>query len=690
MWPDIKKEVPDAKLHIFYGWNLFDKGYADNPERMAWKEKINKLMEQDGIVHLGRISHEAVKEEMQKAGIWAYPTHFGEISCCSGDTPILMPRDHKKYPYGIPIRELEGKSGFYVYSYDHKTDKIKLGRVKWVKITRKNAKLLRITLDDGTILRFTPDHKFLLRNGEYKEAKDLTVGESLMPCYEKPTFAIKQTDGSWPEEHRMMAETLWGDNIKGKVVDHKNGNRYDNTPDNLQLLTPSEHTQKMATKERVQTTVSKKRMSESQKRLAKTPERIAWNSINGTNRANKFWKIFRSWPTEKQKEWTKNRAEKRNHSVIDICEDSIKEDVYDMEVDKYHTFAAGGVFVHNCITAMKAQCYGAIPVVIDYAALKETVQYGIKIDGDIYEKEIKDKYLNELVSLLKNPSRQEDILKQMMPWARETFVWSRVAEQWDKEFKTFSCPIIPLEKQVEDLMEDNQALKAWDLVKDTESPLKERVWLRVKHAFEPEAYEKYYKEEMKEVPLPEDLALDCTKYAPRFKWLIEKIEQQKPEKIIDLGCADGYTGLTLAKRGFKNYLGVNLNTASIEIAKSRAKNYNLDCTFTNKDMFEIEGKYDAVIMFEILEHLPDMKKAVEKAVSLLSDNGRLYISTPRVDHLGVELHKKEKHGTWDDGKPSGHLRLLTDHELKALLSPYKIYDFALDEERSMLTEVGKR
>jgi glycosyltransferase involved in cell wall biosynthesis len=81
MWPEIKKEVPEAKLHVFYGWNLFDKVYHDNPERQAWKAKINALMDQEGITHLGRISHEAVKNEMEKAGVWAYPTHFGEISC---------------------------------------------------------------------------------------------------------------------------------------------------------------------------------------------------------------------------------------------------------------------------------------------------------------------------------------------------------------------------------------------------------------------------------------------------------------------------------------------------------------------------------------------------------------------------------------------------------------------------------
>src|SRR5687768_16441686 len=81
MWPDIIKEVPEAKLRIFYGWVLFDKMLSGNPASMAWKGKMEELMKQPGITHLGRISHGACEVEFQNAGIWAYPTHFGEISC---------------------------------------------------------------------------------------------------------------------------------------------------------------------------------------------------------------------------------------------------------------------------------------------------------------------------------------------------------------------------------------------------------------------------------------------------------------------------------------------------------------------------------------------------------------------------------------------------------------------------------
>lgn len=421
MWPDVLKEVPDAQLHVFYGWEMFDRMFGNNPERHAWKEKIQGLMNQPGITHLGRISHDACVKEFESAGIWAYPTHFGEISC---------------------------------------------------------------------------------------------------------------------------------------------------------------------------------------------------------------------------------------------------------------------------ITAMRAQAYGAVPVVIDYAALHETVQYGVKVEGDIWEPEVKEKFKSELIALLKDEKRQEEIRAEMIPWAKEKFAWSKVAKQWDEEFK--GAP--SLEKQVEALMEDNQPLKAWDLVKDTDSPLKERVYLRVKHAFEPEAYKKYYTEDLIENPVPEEIALDCTKLAPRFKWVVEKIEKKKPRpnRVIDLGCADGYLCLTLAKRGLAT-TGYNLYEPSIKIAKERADKYHLDSQFHCADLFDVKNVSDVVVMMEVLEHLPDPQKGVDHAMSLLNKGGSAFFSTPRTDHIGVQQHKDEvgKKG-WDEGTPSGHLRLFTETEFKNLFKDYKVVDFFVDEERCMIAEVIKK
>lgn len=417
MWPDIIKEVPDAKLRIFYGWVMFDKVTRGNPGSLAWKEKMEELMRQPGITHLGRISHQACAVEFQTAGIWAYPCHFGEISC---------------------------------------------------------------------------------------------------------------------------------------------------------------------------------------------------------------------------------------------------------------------------ITAMRAQALGAVPVVTDYAALDETVQCGVKVKGDIYEPEVKEDFKKAVISLLKDEGYQEQVRSKMMDWARENFTWAKVAKQWSDEFKSE----VSLDKQVETLMDNNQPLDAWNLVKDTDYPKKDKVYAKVRHAFDPEEYRKFYAEDLAEVPVPEELAVDAQRIAPRFGWLQACVEQKKPKSLLDLGCADGYVCLTLATRGIK-CTGVNLYQPSIDVATERAKKNKLDCEFICDDLFNIKGKYDAVVLMEVLEHLPDPKKAISHCMSLLNPGGSFYLSTPSPDHLGIELHKNEAgRKAWDeDGTPSGHLKLYSETEIKEMLKDFNIKQMILDNEKCWNVEV---
>lgn len=81
MWPKIRQAIPDATLEIFYGWSMFDFMAANNPPRQMWKKQMDEKMNQPGITHHGRVSHKELAEWYAKSGIWAYPTHFGEISC---------------------------------------------------------------------------------------------------------------------------------------------------------------------------------------------------------------------------------------------------------------------------------------------------------------------------------------------------------------------------------------------------------------------------------------------------------------------------------------------------------------------------------------------------------------------------------------------------------------------------------
>lgn len=97
MWPKIIEKYPDTLLVICYGWDMFIKGYANNPERMNWMERMEKLMKQKGITHYGRVGKNALKVLRKDSTIWAYPTYFCEINCitaleCQSDgvVPVVI------------------------------------------------------------------------------------------------------------------------------------------------------------------------------------------------------------------------------------------------------------------------------------------------------------------------------------------------------------------------------------------------------------------------------------------------------------------------------------------------------------------------------------------------------------------------------------------------------------------------
>lgn len=87
----------------------------------------------------------------------------------------------------------------------------------------------------------------------------------------------------------------------------------------------------------------------------------------------------------------------------------------------------------NCISAIKAQAYGCEPVVVNYAALQETVQHGRKIDGDIYDDETKEEFKKQLIDALLHPMSDEK-RAEMQAWAQK-YQWSTIANSWNKLFK---------------------------------------------------------------------------------------------------------------------------------------------------------------------------------------------------------------------------------------------------------------
>ena len=87
-----------------------------------------------------------------------------------------------------------------------------------------------------------------------------------------------------------------------------------------------------------------------------------------------------------------------------------------------------------CITAIKSQAAGAIPVASNFAALDETIQFGHKQEFKEFDDADLEKYKQALIWWLQHPEEQEKIRPQMMKWSRG-ISWQHVAEGWVESFE---------------------------------------------------------------------------------------------------------------------------------------------------------------------------------------------------------------------------------------------------------------
>lgn len=80
MWPQIRAQVPDATLDVYYGWESWvaHQGEDEFYHRM---EGLFEELKDEGVTVHGRVSHEELARAMQEIQVWAYPTQFEEIHC---------------------------------------------------------------------------------------------------------------------------------------------------------------------------------------------------------------------------------------------------------------------------------------------------------------------------------------------------------------------------------------------------------------------------------------------------------------------------------------------------------------------------------------------------------------------------------------------------------------------------------
>jgi ribonucleotide reductase alpha subunit len=100
--------------------------------------------------------------------------------CITGDTLIAVADGRN----AVPIRDLAGQT-VNVYAWDHQAKKTVIAPMHNIGVKREGARVFRVTLDDGSSFRATDDHLIMLRDGSYRQVKDLRPGDALNPFHSK-------------------------------------------------------------------------------------------------------------------------------------------------------------------------------------------------------------------------------------------------------------------------------------------------------------------------------------------------------------------------------------------------------------------------------------------------------------------------------------------------------------------------
>lgn len=141
--------------------------------------------------------------------------------------------------------------------------------------------------------------------------------------------------------------------------------------------------------------------------------------------------------------------------------------------------------------------------------------------------------------------------------------------------------------------------------------------------------------------------------------LLERIAEHVPEgRLLDVGCGHGLLLDEARRLGF-DVVGLEL---SRDAARHAREDLGLDVRELPLEEFDTWEGFDVVVLADVLEHLDDPVKAVERCARLLQPNGALCVVTPDPSSLTARLAGKR---WW--GYVPAHACLLPRTTLRELL-----------------------
>ncbi|MBS3066526.1 hypothetical protein J4205_01760 [Candidatus Pacearchaeota archaeon] len=179
----------------------------------------------------------------------------GNFGCFTADTKVKLV-DGRDLSFADLIEEHQKGKRNFTLSVNEDGNVI-ITEIKNPRLTQKNVEIMKVTLDNGEEIKCTLNHKFMLRDGSYKEAQYLQSGNSLMPVYFKLStkddgqkvigysMVFQPKSNEWSFFHYLSDKWNLENGIysvsAGRVRHHIDFNKLNNNPDNIRRMHWKDH-----------------------------------------------------------------------------------------------------------------------------------------------------------------------------------------------------------------------------------------------------------------------------------------------------------------------------------------------------------------------------------------------------------------------------------------------------------------
>jgi 2-polyprenyl-3-methyl-5-hydroxy-6-metoxy-1,4-benzoquinol methylase len=145
--------------------------------------------------------------------------------------------------------------------------------------------------------------------------------------------------------------------------------------------------------------------------------------------------------------------------------------------------------------------------------------------------------------------------------------------------------------------------------------------------------------------------------------LMSEHVRRKPgvkSRYLDVGCSTGFVVEAAVAAGW-DAVGIDLNPSAIDYGRGRGLDLR---PVALEDAGFRSGSFDAVSLFDVVEHLLDPRRILSAAVDLLAPGGIIFLYVPNYDSASRLLMGANAHFIW----PTHHLNYYTPTTIRDLMS----------------------